>query len=142
MRLDEGETKNYSESSRLNELAIIDATDPGSTTWSRSRSRFWPGTVVQNPKLPFRVVPREYYANSTIQMRSQAPGAPPSRDGRDGPMVAVTPLEVTYKEDERNTRRRSWSCRARRLARDMARLAAPRQSPEVRLRRPHVEDWS
>ena len=28
MRLDEGQTKNYSESNRLNELAVIDATDP------------------------------------------------------------------------------------------------------------------
>ena len=36
-------------------------------------------------------------------MRSQVPGAPPSlATAGMGPMIAVTPMEVTYKEDERN----------------------------------------
>lgn len=104
MRLDEGETKNYAESSRLNELAIIDATDPNfDEVVAIPESLLAHGTVVQNPKLPFRVVPREYNANSTIQMRSQTPNAPPSLATVGmGTMVAVTPLDVTYKEDERN----------------------------------------
>jgi hypothetical protein len=112
MRLDEGETKNYSESSRLNELAIIDATDPISTRWWRFRSPFWP----MGPSSRTRSCRSAWCRGSTmrtptIQMRSQAPNAPPSLATVGmGTMVAVTPLDVTYKEDERNlSRRRSWS---------------------------------
>ena len=104
MRLDEGETKNYSESIRTNELAIIDATDPKfDDVVAIQESMLAKGLVVQNPKLPFRVVPKLYYPNSDLQMRSQAPGAPASLATQGiGPMVAVTPLEVTYAEDARN----------------------------------------
>jgi hypothetical protein len=104
MRLDEGETKNYSESIRTNELAIIDATDPKfDDVVAIPESMLAKGLVVQNPKLPFRVVPKLYYPNSDLQMRSQAPGAPASLATQGiGPMVAVTPLEVTYAEDARN----------------------------------------
>jgi hypothetical protein len=104
MRLDEGETKNYSESNRLNELAIIDATDPNfDEVVAIPESMLAKGTVVQNPKLPFRVVPKGYYPNSDIQLRSQVPGAPPSpATAGMGPMLAVTPVEVTYKEDGLN----------------------------------------
>jgi hypothetical protein len=104
MRLDQGETKNYSESSRLSEMAIIDETDPAfDDVVAIPESILAHGTVLQNPKLPFRVVPREYYPNAALQMRSQAPGAPPSLATQGmGPQIAVTPVPVTYKEDERN----------------------------------------
>jgi hypothetical protein len=104
MRLDEGETRNYSESGRLNELAVIDATDPGfDEVVAIPESLLAHGTVVQNAKLPFRVVPRAYFPNAEVQMRAQAPGAPPSLATVGmGTMVAVTPLDLTYKEDERN----------------------------------------
>jgi ResB-like family len=104
MRLDEGETKNYSESSRLTELAIIDDTDPNfDDVVAIPESVLAHGTVLQLPKLPFRVVPRDYYPNSSLQMRSQAPGAPPSIATQGlGPQIAATPIEVTYKQDERN----------------------------------------
>jgi len=104
MRIDEGETKNYAESSRLNELAITNATDPSTDEVTAiPESLLSAGTVVQNPSLPFRVVPKAYYPNAALQMRSQAPHAPPSpATAGMGPMLAVTPLEVSYKEDERN----------------------------------------
>jgi hypothetical protein len=104
MTLDEGGTKNYSESSRFNELAIINTTDPKyDEVVAIPESLLARGTVVQSPMLPFRVVPKGYYANSEVQMRSQVPGAPPSpATAGMGPMIAVTPVEVTYKEDERN----------------------------------------
>jgi hypothetical protein len=105
MRLDEGETKNYSESTRLTELAVIDATDPDfDDVVAIPESMLADGTVVQSPKLPFRVVPRAYYPNSDLQLRSRVPGAPPSPANMGiGPQIAVTPIEVTYKQDERNT---------------------------------------
>ncbi|HMD61459.1 MAG TPA: cytochrome c biogenesis protein ResB [Opitutaceae bacterium] len=105
MRLDEGETRNFSESSLLNELAVIDTTDPKSDeVVAIPESMVADGTVVQNPRLPFKVVPRGYYQNSTVQLRSQVPGAPPSPATRDmGPQLVAMPAEVTYKQDERNT---------------------------------------
>jgi hypothetical protein len=105
MRIDEGETKNYAESTLRNELAVIDATDPNfDQVVAIPESMLASGAVVQNPVLPFRVVPRAYYENSTVQMRSQAPGAPPSLANQGmGPQLAVTPAEVTYRQDERNT---------------------------------------
>jgi hypothetical protein len=104
MRLDEGQTKNYSESTRMNELAIVDATDPKfDDVVAIPEEMVARGTVVQNPKLPFRVVPKAYYPNSEVQMRSQAPGAPPSMANTGmGPMIAVTPVEPSYAEDSRN----------------------------------------
>jgi hypothetical protein len=104
MRLDEGETKNFSESSLDNELAITDVTDPTSDdVVAIPESILAHGTVVQNPRLPFKVVPRAYYQNATIQMRAQAPGAPPSPANQGmGPMIVATPIEPTYKQDERN----------------------------------------
>jgi len=104
MRIDEGETKNYAESSRQNEFAIINATDPATDEVTAiPESILSKGTVVQNPSLPFRVVPKAYYPNASVQMRSQVPNAPPSlATSVMGTMLAVTPVEVTYKEDERN----------------------------------------
>jgi hypothetical protein len=104
MTLDEGGTKNYAESNRLDELAIINVTDPAfDEVVAIPESMLARGTVVQSPKLPFKVVPRGYYPNSEVQMRSQVPNAPPSpATAGMGPMIAVTPVEVTYKEDERN----------------------------------------
>lgn len=105
MRLDEGETKNYSESTLLNELAIIDTTDPKvDEVVAIPESLIAKGETVQNPKLPFRVVPLGYYPNSNLEMRSQAQGAPPSPVTQGaGTLLAVVPLEITYKQDERNT---------------------------------------
>jgi hypothetical protein len=104
MRIDEGETKNYAESSRQNEFAIINATDPATDEVTAiPESLLSKGTVVQSPSLPFRVVPKAYYPNASIQMRSQVPNAPPSlATSGMGTMLAVTPIDVTYKEDERN----------------------------------------
>ena len=46
---------------------------------------------------------RQYYPNSVVQMRSQAPNAPPSPATMDiGTQLAVTPQPVTYKPDEHN----------------------------------------
>jgi hypothetical protein len=104
MRLDEGETKNYAESSRQNELAIIDVTDPQfDEVVAIPESMLAHGVTVQNPKLPFRVVPKLYYANSDARMRSTVANAPASlATAGMGPMLAISPVEVTYKEDEYN----------------------------------------
>jgi len=108
MRLDEGETKDYSESFRLNELVVIDATDP---EWDDvvaiPEGILARNKELQHPKLPFRIVPRAYYPNAQLQMKGpQAPaptGAAPDLATRDlGTRVSVTPLRMTYRDNERN----------------------------------------
>ena len=104
MTLDEGATRNYAESNRFNELAITNVSDPNfDEVVAIPEAVLARSTVVQNPKLPFRVVPRGYYPNADIQMRSAVPGAPPSpATSGMGPMLALSPEEVSYKEDEHN----------------------------------------
>ncbi len=107
LRLDEGQTKNYSESWRTNELAIIDTTAPDKdvvTVIPESRlGRLQP---VQSPALPFRVVPREYYPNASLAMRDQTPNSPRLVDNISttglGPRLSLTPMAITYKQDQRN----------------------------------------
>ena len=108
MRLDEGETKNYSESFRLNELVVIDATD---AEWDDvvaiPESVLGAKQEIQHPKLPFRVAIRAYFPNAQLQMKDPNTPAPdtgvPALATRDiGTQVSVTPLRITYRDNERN----------------------------------------
>ncbi len=104
LRLVEGQTKNFSESFRNNELAIIETTDP----------KFDDVVVVpenvladrgelQHPKLPFRVVIRDYHPNAVLQLRANLPReTPPAATAGVGPKLVVAPVPITYKQDERN----------------------------------------
>ena len=52
----------------------------------------------------FRVVVKAYYPNANLQMRNQAQNPPPSlATAGFGAQIAVFPLPVTYRQDERNT---------------------------------------
>jgi|UniRef100_UPI00404ABE52 hypothetical protein len=104
MRLDEGQTKNYSESYRENELVIINTSDSDFDDVVAVPENILAGRQeVQHPKLPFRVIVRDYYPNAALQMRNQVQEAPvsPATVGI-GPRVVTTPLALTYKPDERN----------------------------------------
>jgi hypothetical protein len=105
MRLDEGETKNYSESYRDIELAVLDTSDPKfNSVVAVPQAVLSDGGTIQHPKLPFQVRIRDYYPNAMIQMRDQAPNAPPAIATTGiGPRVALIPLGLTYKPDERNS---------------------------------------
>jgi hypothetical protein len=104
MRLEEGQTRSYSESFRDFELALLDKTDA-----AFDEVIAVPETVladegsVQHPKLPFQVKVKTYYANATMQMGAPAgqPGAPVATQGV-GARVQVLPLPLTYKPDEIN----------------------------------------
>ncbi len=109
MRLVQGEPKNYSESYRGNELAIIDTTNPDfDDVVVIPEGLLAKGGVVQHPKLPFRVSIKEFHPNSNLRARapSTAPmGAsePPTPATQGVGLNAVmTPLRLTYKQDERN----------------------------------------
>jgi hypothetical protein len=104
LAIDQGQTKNYAESERYNELAIVDATDPrADTVVAIPEEMLARGEAIQNPALPFRVEPKAYFPNAELQMRGNVPSAPPSQATQGiGPQIAVTPLPETSKEDERN----------------------------------------
>jgi ResB-like family len=105
MSLNTGETKDYAESFRRNELAIIDTSDPKSDeVVAIPDSRLARGDPIQIPQLPFRVVPKDYYPNAALQLRRDVPDAPPplADRGAFAQQIVATPIPLTYKEDERN----------------------------------------
>ncbi|MBA4138303.1 MAG: ResB protein required for cytochrome C biosynthesis [Opitutus sp.] len=105
MRMDQGETKRYSESFHENELVFInhsvaDATEVVAIPEALVADK----KSIQHPRLPFQVNVKEFYPNSTLQMRAQAmpaAGAPVATAGF-GAQLAMTPLRITYKPNERN----------------------------------------
>ena len=105
LRLDEGQTRNYAESYRFNELAISDTTDPNFDDVVVIPEKFVAkGEPIQHPKLPFRVVPKVYYPNAALAQRdASSPTAPvtPATTGI-GLQALASPLKMTYKQDERN----------------------------------------
>jgi len=104
MRLEEGGTMHYSESYRNNELAILDTTNPEfNEVVAIPEAVLSDGGSLQHPKLPFQIRIRDYHPNAALQMRDQVPGAAPAlATAGIGPRVAVAPLRLTYKQDERN----------------------------------------
>lgn len=107
MRIAEGESKNYAESFHHNELAIVDVTDPKTDDVVAVPEKLLArGDALQHPKLPFRIVTKAYYPNAALGVRQPTaapdePGTPAATTGI-GQRVAVTPLPITYKQDERN----------------------------------------
>lgn len=104
MRLEEGQTRSYSESFRDHELVLLDKTDAAfDEVVAVPEAVLADEGSVQHPKLPFQVKVKAYYANATLQMGSPAgrPGAPVATQGI-GTRVQVVPLPLTYKPDEIN----------------------------------------
>jgi hypothetical protein len=104
MRLTEGETKNFSESPRFNELALIETTDPKvDDVVVVPEETLAKQSELQHPKLPFRVVTRAYYPNAVLELRSNSKNqSGASANAGVGPKLVATPVPVTYKQEERN----------------------------------------
>jgi hypothetical protein len=101
MRITEGETKNYAESNRLNELAIIDVTNPKTDDVVTIPEDFLGrGEEVSYPKLPFRVVTKAYYPNAAVRPR-QADDPAIATHGF-GLNFAPMPLPFSYSDDSPN----------------------------------------
>jgi len=65
MRIDVGDVKNYSESGRKNELAVIDTTDPDKDrVVAIPESLVAKGGEIQTPALPFTLRVEKYYPNT------------------------------------------------------------------------------
>ena len=102
LRLNEAETKNYAESFRDNELVIVDATDAKTDeVVAIPEPLLARPKAIQHPKLPFRVVPKSYYPNSSLHRRENAGGASLASAGFGTSLDAI-PAPLTYREDERN----------------------------------------
>ncbi len=100
--LKEGVARNYAESYRQNELAIIDGTDPKfDDVVAVPEALLAPGRDLQDPRLPFRLVVRSYHPNAALRLRAEGDPAAGATVGV-GPRIQVSPEPPTYKQDERN----------------------------------------
>lgn len=104
MRMDEGQTLGYSDAPREVELVVIDSIDPNfdQVVAIPERVLAEQGTI-QNPALPFTLKIRQFFPNSHLVMRSQAPQAPPSPATIGfGKNIVVTEEPPTVRDDERD----------------------------------------
>jgi hypothetical protein len=106
LRLDEGETKSYSEAYTAVELALVDVTDPAEdAVVIFPEELLAKKPVAQHPALPFRVAVRAYFPNASVERRrNAAPNSvgPVATQGA-GVQLALMPLPITFHRNERNT---------------------------------------
>jgi hypothetical protein len=102
MRLDQGETKNYSLSYYHDELAVIDTNAPDSDqVISIPDSQLYKGHKIGLPVDSLELVINEYFPNSALLRPDQLPSSHYPHL-QIGPMAVSVQQERTYKENERN----------------------------------------
>jgi ResB-like family len=102
LRLDQGETKNYSVSYYHDELAVIDTSTPDSDqVISIPDSQMYKGHTIRLPVDSLEVRINEYFANSALVRPDQLPSWNYPHL-QIGPMAVSIQQERTYKENERN----------------------------------------
>src|SRR6202795_2849752 len=98
VRLDQGQTKNYSESLYHDELAIIDTSGSDSDqVISLPESQLYRGNKIALPVDALEVVIQDYYPNAALVNPSQLPSANYPHLPI-GPMAVAVQMEKTYKE--------------------------------------------
>jgi hypothetical protein len=104
MRLERGDTKNYSEDQLRMELAVVDTSDA-----DLDHVTAIPDTVLRHDRvidhwsLPFRIVVRNYYQNARLKVLSEAgENARPIANQGPGAMIAVQPVPRATGPDERD----------------------------------------
>jgi hypothetical protein len=104
MRLQGGDTKNYSEDQRHMELTIIDTTDNDlDQVTAIPESILKANRTIDHWSLPFKIVVRNFYKNSRLRMLNEAGGqARPIANQGPGAMIAVEPIPRTIAQDERD----------------------------------------
>jgi hypothetical protein len=103
LHLREGDAKNYSESSRYCELAVIDATDSDSDKVVAIPQRLLAShKEIRHPDLPFVLRVREFFANSTLDNRPANATEPPPANQGIGPGVVVKGLPRVTDMDHRD----------------------------------------
>ena len=104
MRLTNGETKNYSEDTRRDELAVIDTTNPEFDQVTAIPEPVLRRTrLIKRPSLPFQIVVRNFFQNSQLQMVDESDnGGQAIADRGVGAQVSVQPLSRATAPDEQN----------------------------------------
>jgi hypothetical protein len=102
MRLNQGETKNFSESPYFDEVAIIDrsANDSEQVT-AVPTSMLQPGKTIDLPSDGLKLSVHTFYPNAALINPNQLPSANYPHL-QIGPMAVAVSVEKTYKQDERN----------------------------------------
>ena len=103
LHLREGEARNYSETEREAELAVIDATDPDADKvvaipqdMLASQKSIHPGN------LPFTVQVKRFFANSQVNNRTADATEPPAATQDLGPRVTVSEVPRVTEMDKRD----------------------------------------
>src|SRR5262249_50728782 len=104
MRLERGDTRNYSEDQRHMELAVIDTTDNElDQVTAIPESILKKNRTIDHWSLPFRIVIRNFYQNSRLKMLSEGgSNVRPIANQGPGAMIAVEPVPRTTAADERD----------------------------------------
>jgi len=104
MRLDEGQTKNYSEESGKFELALVDTSDPESNQVTAiPAERLRAGTLIADDGLPFRMLVKESHRNSKLRaIERAAPGSKAAASQGVGARVEMVGQAETSNPKERN----------------------------------------
>ena len=106
MQIAQGETRNYSEDSRLRELVIIDKrnSDADQVT-AIPEARLRRGGTLKVSSLPFRIVIKKYFENSQLAMVSQARAdAEPAADQGLGAKISARELPQATSVDGRDVK--------------------------------------
>jgi hypothetical protein len=102
IQLDQGQTKNYSESPYLDELAIIDSSGANADeVISVPASRLAKGRSISLPGEGLTLQVNDFYENAALVSPNQLPSENYPHL-RVGPMAVAVPIPRTYKQDERN----------------------------------------
>jgi len=103
LHLREGETKNYSETERKAELAVIDVTDSNfDTVVAIPQNLLAVRSDIRRPELPFTVRVKEFYANSQPTERQPDSQEPPAASRDIGARVAIRELPRVTDMDHRD----------------------------------------
>jgi hypothetical protein len=103
LHLKEGEAKNYTESDREAELAVIDTTDPGSDAVVAIPQRTLESQKeIRRADLPFTVRVKEFYRNSSVEERAAGSVAPPAATQDIGTRAIVAEQPRVTEMDRRD----------------------------------------
>src|SRR5436190_5170098 len=103
LHLREGQSKNYSESTRHSELAVIDTSDPGSDkVVAIPQGLLISQNEIRDPELPFVVRVKQFFGNSMLDNRAPNATDPPPATQGIGSRVVVKGLPHVTDMDHRD----------------------------------------
>jgi len=104
MAVDEGQSANYTVSTRKNELAVFDRSDPThETVYAMKSETLRSGKIISNEAWPFKLRIANFYQNADAGLRPQSMNLPPSPATRGpGAAMLVRKQSVVSDDNRRN----------------------------------------